>query len=331
MRRLASASASLAAVLAAAACSSLGGDDLPVKPPPLADMEEPVALHEEPRDEDTRRTLPLGAFTGVTVGETRRMLDEAAQAAPGVRVARVVENSPGDAAGIEEDDLVLEATVAGGVAQALRWPSEWRRLELETAPGSDVEVLLDRAGDERRVTIRTVARVRPAERAAAERFREDRRVGVVLRTATEVEARGAGLGPGGGAVIAGLSAHSPWRDAGMRFGDLVVSVHGRAVAHPQSLLDAIREAKPGTALDVVYMREGERVAADLPVTRREQEVTKVSIPFVYSYESARGVTETSIGAGAIRVRSTSAAWEWRLLWFFTFSGGDADRLEEVPE
>ena len=37
------------------------------------------------------------------------------------------------------------------------------------------------------------------------------------------EARAAGLGPGGGAVVVGLSERSPWRAAGLRFGDLIVA------------------------------------------------------------------------------------------------------------
>lgn len=321
----------LAAVLALTACSSLVKDEIPVKSPPLVDMDEPVALHEEPKDEAVRKTLPLGAFTGVTVTEARRTLDETAPHAAGVRVSRVVENSPGDAAGIEEDDLLVAVKTPGGGEIELRWPSEWRKVELDAAPGAVLEVVVDRAGDERTASIRTVQRVRPAERVAGERLREEKRVGVVLRTATEVEARAAGLGPGAGAVIVGLSAGSPWRAAGMRYEDLLVALDGRPLAHPQELLEAIRGAAKGATLAVEYVRDGERRAATLPMSRREQEISRISIPFLYSYESERGLTETSIALGAIRKRSTQAAWDWRILWLFTFSGGDADKLVEVDE
>jgi C-terminal processing protease CtpA/Prc len=318
----------LLAGLGAGACTSFGKDELPKEAPPLADMEEPVALLEEPADEPRRRELPLGSFTGVTVGETRRSLDDEAPAAPGVRVVRVVENSPADAAGVEEDDLLLAART-GGAERALRWPSEWRKLEQDTAPGAAIEVDLDRAGAERTVTIRTTARVRPAERAAAERFRDERKVGVVLRTATEVEARAAGLGAGGGAVVVGLSAHSPWRAAGLRFGDVVVTVDGRPVGHPQEVLEAIRRAKAGDALALDVVRDGARLPVEARVSRRGDEVRRIRIPLVWTYERDRGEVETSLLLGALRTRSTAAAWEWRVLWLLTFRGGDADRLEEV--
>ena len=116
----------LAAVLALTACTSLGKDELPVKAPPLIDMDEPVALHEEPKDETVRKALPLGAFTGVTVTEARRTLDETAPHAAGVRVSRVVENSPGDAAGIEEDDLLVAVsarTAASTSSDFMGWLS----------------------------------------------------------------------------------------------------------------------------------------------------------------------------------------------------------------
>ncbi|MCE9635713.1 MAG: S1C family serine protease, partial [Planctomycetes bacterium] len=203
----------VAFAVAPAACSSVLKDELPEASPALADMEEPLALREEPKDETTRRAMPPGSFTGLTVAEAKRSLEQLALGGTvggtvggtGVRVTRVVENSPADAAGIEEDDLLVAAAVPSGTKD-LRWPSEWRKLELDLAPGTQIAVTIDRAAEEREVRLTTVARVRPAERMNAERFREEKRIGVVLRTATEVEARGAALGPGAGAVIVGLAA-----------------------------------------------------------------------------------------------------------------------------
>lgn len=321
----------LAAALLLGACSSFGKDELPKKSPPLADMEEPVALLQEPKDEDRRKALPLGSFTGVTVAEARRSLDETESSEPGVRVSRVVENSPGDAAGIEEDDLLLAVTPPGGAERALRWPSEWRKVEIDTPSGAVLHVVLDRAGVERTAEVRTVARVRAGERTNADRFREEQRVGVVLRTATEVEARASGLGPGGGAVVVGLSAASPWRAAGLQFGDVIVSVDGQPLGHPQQLIEAIRSSEPDVHLTLEFDRAGERRAVEVALTRREQQVRSASIPFVYSYENDRGMSETSILMGLFRRRATAAAWEIRLLWFIDFSGGDADRLVEVDE
>ncbi|MCE9637764.1 MAG: PDZ domain-containing protein, partial [Planctomycetes bacterium] len=129
----------------------------------------------------------------------------------------------------------------------------------------------------------------------------------------------------------GLAAGSPWRLRGLVFGDLVVSIDGKPVAHPQQVLEAIQTAKRDASLSLEFVRKGERRTVEVPVSRRAQEVRRFSIPFVYSYENDRGTTESSFLLGAFRKRSTPAAWDCRVLWLISFSGGDADRLVEVKE
>jgi C-terminal processing protease CtpA/Prc len=321
----------VACTLALTACSSLLPRKLPDKAPPLADMEEPLALTQEPKDEDARAKLPLGGFTGVYVGDVRRTLDELEGGASGVRVARVVENSPGDAAGIEEGDVLVEATDASGAKHALSYPSQWRELELAAKPGTELRVAIDRGGAPTSAVVAVAARVRVPDREAAVRLREEDRVGIVLRSATEVEARGAGLGPGGGAVVVGLSAASPWREAGLKFGDLIVAIDGKEVAHPQAVLDAIRAAESDARLAVTVVRDAAKQTIEAPVSRRATEVQHVDVPLLFSYDAERGDTEWSAILGLVNYHSTIAAWQLRLLWLLKFGGGDADRLVEVKK
>jgi C-terminal processing protease CtpA/Prc len=321
----------LACVVLSAGCSSLIPRNLPEKLPPLADMEEPLALTQEPKDEDARAKLPLGGFTGVAVSDVRRTLDELEGDAAGVRVAHVVENSPGDAAGVEEGDVVVEVTTPGGERRALSYPSQWREVELAAQPGTELKVVIDRAGVQKTVAVGVVARVRVPERDAVVRLREEEKVGIVLRSATEVEARAAGLGPGGGAVVVGLSGGSPWRAAGLRFGDLIVAIDGKEVAHPQAVLDAIRAAETDAKLSVDFVRDGTRQTIEASVSRRAKEVQHINIPLLFSYDADRGDTEWSAIIGLLNYHSTIAAWQVRLLWFVKFGGGDADKLVEVDK
>ncbi len=315
------------------AVASTAGCALPIKlpnrPPPLLDMQEPLALTEEPDDEAARGDLASGGFTGIYVGDARRSLDALTGESEGVLVIKVIENSPGDAAGIVEGDLLLWGSRGGhpGGPSPLSWPSEWRRLELSAEPGTRLEVGYDRAGVEQIARLEVVARIHSAARHDVERYREEDRVGVVLRTATEVEARAAGLGPGAGAVIVGLSRRSPWRATGLRFGDLIVAVDGRPVAHPQVLLDAIRGSEDD--LRLTYVRQGARGELSAPSSERETELKEVSIPLLLSYQSERGISELTILLGLFGLKETPAAWRCRLFWIFTFAGGDADRLKEV--
>ncbi len=300
---------------------------LPDEAPQLVDMEEPLELFAEPDDEAARQALPLGGFTGVHVGDARDSLDALLGEADGVEVVRVVENSAADAAGLVAGDLLVEARAGDGPAIPLQHPSQWRALENEAAPGDRLAVVVDRAGARFRAELAVVARVRHGERAESERLREEDRVGVVVRTATEVEARAAGLGSGAGAVIVGLSRRSPWRAAGLRYGDLLVEIDGRAVTHPEVLLDAIRAGED--ELEIVYVRAGERRQVTAAVSDRERTVREVYVPLIFSRERTRDRTTTSALLGLYKQVRTPAASRYRLLWIFRFGTGDTDLLEEV--
>lgn len=311
-------------LLAIGACSST----LPEQSPPLADIEAPLDLRAEPDDETARAALPAGSFSGLVVDDARDTLAAKLDEAAALRVASVVENSPAAAAGLQAGDLLLEAQIAHGPRVTLRRASEWRHVELENPPGTKVALVVDRAGREATTELQLTPRVRPAPRTPAETFREEDRVGVVLRTATEVEARAAGLGPGGGAVVIGLARSSPWRRAGLRFGDLIVAIDGAQLAHPQQLLAALREPDRAS-VHVDFVRTGEHMAVTAPVTVRAGELTEFSIPLLVSYSSARGKSDFSLLLGLFGHESTAAAWRVRLLWLITFGGGDSDRLLEV--
>ncbi len=317
----------------AAACS---GTELARQPPALASMEEPLALAEEPKDEARRQELPPGGFTGVYVSDARESLEAMLDEPSGLLVERVVENSPAMAAGIQEGDLLLAAARRSGEAGSpgaelveLRWPSEWRQLELESAESDRIALRLDRAGAEIETELVVARRLEPAARRKAERVREETRVGVVLRSATEVEARAAGLPPGAGVVVVGLSQDSPWRAGGVRFEDLILSVDGRTIGHPLALVDAIRSAPEDARLELEIARGAERVELEVGLSRREQETKHVSIPLIYSYSRERDLSETSVLLGLLRVRVTPAAWDTRLFWLISFGGGDSDKLVEV--
>ena len=217
---------------------------LPTELPPLVDLEEPLPLFEEPDDEASRLALPLGGFTGVHVTDARQTLDAMLGEPEGLTVDRIVENSPAAAAGLEAGDLLLEAELAGEVT-LLGWTSQWRELELSAREGDELLLVYDRAGVEFDAVLVVQDRVAPPDRQSTQRYREVERVGFVVRTATEVEARETGLGPGGGAVIVGLARSSPWRAAGLQYGDLIVSIDEERVDHPQVLLDAVRAAPDG--------------------------------------------------------------------------------------
>ena len=309
-------------------CGVLPGQ-LPEERPPLADLEEPRDLFAEPDDEADRRALPLGSFTGAYVEDARDSLDALLGEPRGVVIERIVENSPAEVAGLASGDWILEAGCAGQTPQPIGRPSEWRALELACEPGSTLTVVADRAGVPFRAEIATLARVRPTARQGVQRLREEERVGVVVRTATEVEARAAGLGPGGGAVVVGLSVASPWRDAGLRFGDLIRSIDDVPITGPEVVLDQIRSGAEEVELE--FVRDGRTHRHVARLSERDSELREIYVPLLFHYERNRDESSTSILFGLFQYESTPAASRTRLLWLIRFGTGDADRLEEVDE
>ncbi|MFT4515507.1 MAG: C-terminal processing protease CtpA/Prc [Planctomycetota bacterium] len=301
--------------------------DLPKQSPVLADMEEPLNLRTEPNDEEQRLALPVGTFSGIYLGDAHDTLEAMLDDPDSIAIVRVVENSPADQAGLKAGDLVLEVEIDGGEAQAMGRESQWRKVELEAKPGTKVVLYVDRAGREARTELTLAPRLRAPSRELTERFREEQHIGFVVRTATEVEARNAGLGPGGGAVLVGMSQRSPWRIAGLRFQDLLVAIDEQPLTHPQDLLAAARDAQRDS-LRLTFVRDGKRQTVVADKTAREHQTTEISLPLIFSYDVDRGHTEWSLLLGSINYQSTAAAWRFRLLWLIGFGGGDADQLME---
>ena len=303
--------------------------ELPTTAPPLQDMDISRARLALPKDEARRQELPLGVFTGVQVGDARLTLESQLEAPEGVLVTGIVENSPAVAAGIEEGDILLEAALNTNTPEPLQWPSDWYKLEQTASPDSSIHVLFDRAGRDGEATLQPVKRLAPPERLSGSHVREEAKVGIVVRNASEVEAHEAGLARGEGCVVVGLARTSPWRKAGLVFGDLIMKINDRPIKNPQALLAAIHALDTGDSVKIGIFRDNRSLFVSTHVTRREPETVSFKIPLIYAYENKRGIEKASVLCGLYRIRKTAVASRTTLLWFINFTKGDSNRLEET--
>ncbi|MFC1761508.1 PDZ domain-containing protein [Planctomycetota bacterium] len=308
-------------------CSMSSGP--PTQADPLVDMEVSHARFALPPDEEQRLALPLGVFTGIKVGDSRLTLEDQLQAPVGVLVTEVVENSPAVAADIHTGDILLEASVGQQRPTVLSWPSDWYRIEQTATPDSTISILYDRAGRDGETTLKPVARISPTERLPGNRFREEAKVGIIVRNASEVEAHQAGLTRGEGTVVVGLAQTSPWRAAGVLFGDVVTEINGEHVKNPEELLAAIDDLEKGHEVSIVVYREGEKRILMTTVSQRKRKTADVSIPLLYSYENKRGIQKSSVLLGLYGERKTAVAAEYTVLWFIKWTVGDSNLLEET--
>jgi C-terminal processing protease CtpA/Prc len=84
--------------------------------------------------------------------------------------------------------------------------------------------------------------------------------------------------PGGGFVIADVAPGCSAERAGMKVGDVVESVGGDAVERPVAQYMRMFRHPPGTKLDVVLVRDGERITRVLELVEGRQKLVEASSP-----------------------------------------------------
>jgi putative serine protease PepD len=78
---------------------------------------------------------------------------------------------------------------------------------------------------------------------------------------------------GDGARVQELTAGSPAQRAGLRAGDVIVSVDGRAVAEPSDIAAAIEDRQPGDSVRIEVLRGGERESLTVDLGTRPANTT----------------------------------------------------------
>jgi serine protease Do len=84
-------------------------------------------------------------------------------------------------------------------------------------------------------------------------------LGVVVQPVDQAMAESFGRDHSGGALVAEVSPGSPADVAGLKAGDIVVSVDGRAVDNPGGLRNLVALRHPGARVPLTVFRDGERL------------------------------------------------------------------------
>jgi serine protease Do len=171
----------------------------------------------------------------------------------GALVASVEPDSPAAKAGLQPGDVIL-----GLDGRKIATPRDLAIDVAKVKPGSEARFDILRDGGAQTVTVAVTAMQndRTADRGAADPA--EARVGVALAPLTP-DARGQLQLPArtNGAVVAQVEPGSPAEEAGLREGDVIVSVGSLAVGSPDEAARAIRSAaKKDQAVALRIVREG---------------------------------------------------------------------------
>lgn len=194
---------------------------------------------------------------GVQIAEVSREVAESIGLgkAQGALVRGVEDGSPGQKAGIEAGDIIVKFN-----GTAIDKPSDLPRLVGATKPGTKTTVTVFRRGSTRDLSV-TVAEVEPDQVARAPREREEREpastasaaaksLGLVVNDLTAEQKTELKLK--GGVRVQGATEAA--QRAGLREGDVILSVGNTEVASVKEFDAAVAKAEKGKALSVLYRR-----------------------------------------------------------------------------
>lgn len=256
---------------------------------------------EERQGDSVRRLAVLGG-RGSQLGVSVRDFDPSVQGKSGAIVEEVREGSAAEKAGIRKGDVIAEfdGERVRGVRHLTRLVSETpegrsvtavverdgKRLDVTVTPesgamafgGRDFELVVPPMRFEhlpgiekelRRELERSLPREgtwsfrgRPGE-AFSFRMHERGRLGVSIQPLEGQLAEY--FGTSTGVLVNSVEPDSPAAKAGLKAGDVVTAVNGKAVSEPSELIEAVREAGDGATLsiDIVRDRKPQSVKAEL--------------------------------------------------------------------
>ena len=239
--------------------------------------------------------LQGGASIGVTIRDVTT--DDATRAklnaASGVVIETVHDGTPASRAGLRGGDIVLEFD-----GERVRSVQQFTRLVQESAPGRSMNAVVMRDGSRQTIAVTPEPRstidnlVTRRVLPNVERLQRDfalRSVVPEVRTLINPRQLGATLtalsdqlegyfGVTNGALVSAVQADSAASEAGLRAGDVIMQMNGRQVNSPNDVAQIVRNAAPGSEVELRVMRD------------RKELTLKARIPDRSGVSGGRGVT-----------------------------------------
>ncbi|HRK36653.1 MAG TPA: DegQ family serine endoprotease, partial [Candidatus Hydrogenedentes bacterium] len=165
----------------------------------------------------------------------------------GILVSEVVPGSPADAAGIQQDDVIVALD-----GKAVGDTGAFRSHIAMTPAGNDVKLTVARNGEriEKTISVGKNAKAEEAksEEKAARETREQGKLGLQLQALTDELAKEYDYTGKTGVLVTNVAAGSPAARAGIRPGALITEVNRKPVSTVAEVQDALKENKDGTTL-----------------------------------------------------------------------------------
>ncbi len=198
----------------------------------------------------------------------------------GVVVNEVVEDSPADEAGLEEDDVII-----GFDGSKITDTDELVEMIDERRPGDEVILTVVREGNEVELTVTLEKRpgydksIRISKSLGNKDYffsfdyydNERPYIGVSLLDLTSQLGDYFGLDKGRGALIKEVREDSPAKEAGLKAGDVIVSIDKDKIFDSEEVRDFISDKEPGDKVEVTVVRDKKKRKFSVEVAEAEEE------------------------------------------------------------
>ena len=193
-------------------------------------------------------------YLGVSVETLSRDERKDMKISNGVLVTEVVQRSPAEKAGIQEDDVLL---VFNGKKL---WDSEdLTRLVRKTKPKTDAMVTLLRDGVKKDITVK-IGTLRNSFAFSTGpnvvwSTGSDVYMGVRLQELNEDLAGYFGRKEDEGALVLSVDEDSPAEEAGIKAGDVVIKIDNEEIWRPEDVTDVLADHEQGDKVNVTVIRQ----------------------------------------------------------------------------
>ncbi|MBN1225906.1 MAG: DegQ family serine endoprotease [Deltaproteobacteria bacterium] len=169
----------------------------------------------------------------------------------GALVAEVTENSPAEKAGLQRGDVIV--SFDGKTVKNMQLlPS----IVAETPVGKEVEVLVVRKGEKKKLTLEVGELKEEATAAGKIAPEKEEKLGLTVQELTPELAESLSIEDEEGVVVSGVTRGSPAYEAGLRRGDLILEIENEPVKDMGDYRRIIKKTSSKKQLLMVIMREG---------------------------------------------------------------------------
>jgi serine protease Do len=219
----------------------------------------------------------VGSQIGVTIRET----------ADGVVVDAVRDGTPADRAGVRTGDVIVEFD-----GERIRSARQFTRVVQETRPDRPVTMVVTRSGSRQSLNVTPESAGRDLARIPELRLPRDLDLNIDIPElpqvyfGTSMRRLGAQLSPlsdqlaeyfgvPGGALVTSVEPKSVAAQAGLKAGDVITNVNGRAINEPSEAARELREVEAKENVELRVMRDKKSVTMKMTMPERERTRARV--------------------------------------------------------